>query len=1056
MTVVDFTFPQSGDNDYSENFGTWLGRSAITDYIEEGMTFTVDYTVPEVTISQGKAFVEIPEKTISANSETRLSLDYVIIKPSKTISLSDNAVNFIYLNPNIGSNDSPSFNAYTNETNAASNSLKIGEIDTSSNTKDENFSRSPDSTFNTGSFSFVLNIPVYDDTSNAEGGQGNVIYVTGNGSESSGIYIDTGAGFKKSGIDTITELNDVDGVTALIEDSATNRPSPGTEGRIFFDTTNHKVEYDTGGSWTVLGQDPANIGSGDLGFDTATQNELDSHSSTNDAHHSRPIAGNGLKESSGNFNVEPDEFDGTFLSDDGTDNLTVNIGRGLENDGTGTIQFDEDTDYTFTTAIDFTAGLDTQGDITDSSQVIWDASVGEIPDSAMGSIANSTLTNDSITINANDGLKSGGTVNLGGTIGLDVEPANFAGTFLSDDGSDNLTVDISRGLENDGSGNISVDESTDFSFSSGITFNAGLDTQGNISDGTQIIWSTATQEIPDSALGSVDNSTLTNNSITINANDGLKSGGTVSLGGSVGLDVEPANFAGSGVEDDGSDNIRISSTAVGDGLKGGSGSTITIEPNDFAGTYLSDDGADNLAVDIGSGLEGDGSGNIRVDEDTDFTFTSTIDFSAGLDTQGNIKDGTQLIWDATNQEIPDSAMGSIANSTLTNNSITINANDGLKSGGTVNLGGSVGLDVEPADFSGTGTEDDGSDNLRVDEDYGFTFTSIIDFSAGLDTQGDISDGTQTIWSAANQEIPDSAMGSITNSTLSNSSVTVAGNSVSLGGSTAVNHNDLSTISSDDHHTRYSDEEAQDAVGTILTNDFNYDDDGNTIDLANDSITINANDGLKSGGTVSLGGSVGLDVEPADFAGVFLSDDGTDNLTVDIGRGLENDGSGNVRVDEDTDFTFTSTIDFSSGLDTQGDISDGSQTIWSATNQEIPDSAMGSIANSTLTNSSVTVSSGDGLTGGGIVSLGGSITLNIEPANFAGEHLADDGNDNLAVDIGDDSKLDLGTNDDVSVRYDSTNDDIRWEDSNSTTDRMALDRTTGDLTISGEFTEGATL
>jgi hypothetical protein len=118
--------------------------------------------------------------------------------------------------------------------------------------------------------------------------------------------------------------------------------------------------------------------------------------------------------------------------------------------------------------------------------------------------------------------------------------------------------------------------------------------------------------------------------------------------------------------------------------------------------------------------------------------------------------------------------------------------------------------------------------------------------------------------------------------------------------------------------------------------------------------------------------------------------------------------------------------------------------------------MGSIANSTLTNSSVTVSSGDGLTGGGIVSLGGSITLNIEPANFAGEHLADDGNDNLAVDIGDDSKLDLGTNDDVSVRYDSTNDDIRWEDSNSTTDRMALDRTTGDLTISGEFTEGATL
>jgi hypothetical protein len=35
--------------------------------------------------------------------------------------------------------------------------------------------------------------------------------------------------------------------------------------------------------------------------------------------------------------------------------------------------------------------------------------------------------------------------------------------------------------------------------------------------------------------------------------------------------------------------------------------------------------------------------------------------------------------------------------------------------------------------------------------------------------------------------------------------------------------------------------------------------------------------------------------------------------IDLGRGLENDGNGSVRVNEDTDFTFTSRVDYTSGL-----------------------------------------------------------------------------------------------------------------------------------------------
>jgi chorismate synthase len=953
MTVVNHTFPQSGDQDFAENFAAWLGRGNISDYVETGFGFTPDYVNNTLEVSDGKAYVIIDEKTISSNSETRLVLDYVVEKSTESdIAINGTSeTNYVYLNPNTGSNDSASFNTETSTGAAGSDWLLIGVVDAVNETY-ELLNRDPSADFETLTARGTFDVPTYSEFDDATPSESSVIYIDGAGTPDTGLYVHDGSEYISAGVREITKLNDVTGIESIESNTSGNRPAAGTQGRFFIDESNNNIQIDNGGSWDILGTNPSNIGAADLGFNTATQNELDTHIGTNDAHHNRPTAGNGLKDQTSTFNIEPTDFAGTFLSDN-SDNLEVQIGFGLENDGSGQIEVDEGVSFTFSSQqiinntltmggdIDLSnnnltepnrlstsgSGSDVitvydsnntvaiaefyeggevainSGDLTDGANVIYDQSASEIPDSAMGSIANSTLTNSSVTV-------AGNSVSLGNSTAVN---HNDLSTISSDDHHTRYSDEEAQ----DAVGTILTN---DFTY--------------------------------DDAGNSID---LANNSITLTGGDGLKNGSTASLGGSFSLDIEPNDFAGAGLEDDGADNIRISSSAVGDGLTGGSGSAINIEPANFAGTFLSDDGSDNLQVNISSGLEGDGAGNIKVNEDTDFTFTSTIDFSAGLDTQGNIKDGNQIVWDATNQEVPDSALGSVDNSTL-----------------------------------------------------------------------------------------------------SNSSVTVAGNSVSLGGSTAVNHNDLSTISSDDHHTRYSDEEAQDAVGTILTNYFNYDDAGNSIDLANNSITINANDGLKSGGTVSLGGSVGLDVEPADFAGVFLSDDGTDNLTVDIGRGLENDGSGNVRVDEEIDFTFTSTIDFSSGLDTQGDISDGSQTIWSTANQEIPDSAMGSIANSTLTNSSLTVTAGNGLKNGGSVSLGNSISINIEPTDFAGEHLADDGSDNLAVDIGDDSRVDYGAGDDMATRYDSTSDSYKVSDETNTTDRFEVERTTGNVNITGEITENTSL
>lgn len=169
---------------------------------------------------------------------------------------------------------------------------------------------------------------------------------------------------------------------------------------------------------------------------------------------------------------------------------------------------------------------------------------------------------------------------------------------------------------------------------------------------------------------------------------------------------------------------------------------FSVNVSEFDGAFLSDDGSNNLDVDVARGLENDGSGNIQVDEDTAYNFTNTINFSSvinaasGVDVQGDITDGVQIIWDVNAQEIPDSAMGTIDTSTLAADTIGINTNDGLSGGGTQNLGGTFGLDVVVSDLVGRGIEADGSNNFQFDEDTTYTFTSRQSFSSGLEAAGD--------------------------------------------------------------------------------------------------------------------------------------------------------------------------------------------------------------------------------------------------------------------------------------------------------------------------------
>lgn len=94
---------------------------------------------------------------------------------------------------------------------------------------------------------------------------------------------------------------------------------------------------------------------------------------------------------------------------------------------------------------------------------------------------------------------------------------------------------------------------------------------------------------------------------SIDFTDGLAS--SVTLGQAT-VSVDVSDFAGTGLEDDGSNNLRIAAAAAGAGLTGGGGSALAVGAGDGI-----DVNANNVAVDVsdfaGGGLEDDGSNNLR-------------------------------------------------------------------------------------------------------------------------------------------------------------------------------------------------------------------------------------------------------------------------------------------------------------------------------------------------------------------------------------------------------------------------------------------------------------
>ena len=159
----------------------------------------------------------------------------------------------------------------------------------------------------------------------------------------------------------------------------------------------------------------------------------------------------------------------------------------------------------------------------------------------------------------------------------------------------------------------------------------------------------------------------------------------------------------------------------------------------------------------------------------------------------------------------------VPNNGLVNDSVTVTAGNALENGGTVALGGTITVDVET----------DGIATDELDLSITPTWTGNHAFQAGLDVDADITDGETVIWDNTSQHLPQGR--------LENDTLTVAGNTVSLGGSTDVNYTDLLNRShgNEDHTETFTttDEDVSNFDGSAGTQGQFLQTDGTNLDFA---------------------------------------------------------------------------------------------------------------------------------------------------------------------------------------------------------------------------------
>jgi len=641
---------------------------------------------------------------------------------------------------------------------------------------------------------------------------------------------------------------------------------------------------------------------------------------------------------------------------------------------------------------------------------------------SFSTIPNASLDNSSLTVTAGSGLANGGSVSLGGSVTLNVGAGtgivvnandvalDYSGTNNFIDSATNLegtsiaTSDtivyhdatdnnVKKGLISDlpfsnnsgtvtsvaisGTDGIDVDSGSPITTSGTITLglsnvpnsslaNSSIDIAGSdISLGGQV---TGDDIIADVSAGQITNTQLVNSSITIN-------GTATSLGGSINVG-------------------DINGVTAGNGLTGG-GTSGTVTLNVGAGTLI-DVAADTISVDLSelstSTSNGDGDyfvvvdtanaqkkltkGNINIsgfNNDAGFTTnTGTVTSVAISGSDGiDVDSGSPITGSGT------IALGlsNVPNSVLSNSSFTVNGVTGtdpvVPLGGTLNFTSSDGTVA----IDGNSTTD--TIDFRVTDSVN-TYVTGGTFTSGTLSLG-LNDGTSA------QDIT-GLWTSIPNSALSNSSITINGSAISLGGSITVG--DITAVTAGNGLTGGGSSGSVTlnvgaGTGISVAADTVGLDTSNTRNVDHASVSISAGTGLSGGGTIASNRTISLDYAGTDnFIDSATNLEGTDIALTDT-IVYHDATDNNVKKGLVSDLPFTN----SSGSVTSVAIS-GSDGIDVDSGSPITSSGtialgLSNVPNSSLANSSITIN-------GTAVSLGGTINVGDITAVTAGTGLTGGG------------------------------------------------------------------
>jgi len=467
-------------------------------------------------------------------------------------------------------------------------------------------------------------------------------------------------------------------------------------------------------------------------------------------------------------------------------------------------------------------------DLTHATNYPTSSLVGTITNTQLaGSIANAKLSNSAVSITTGNALSGGGSVSLGGTLGLAVEV---------DDSSIEVSSDALRvkaaGITNDMlAGSIAMEKL----LGSDLTLKAGSFSD----DDGQIPTTAAVKQYVDNVAQGLEARPAVLVATT----------GNITLSGTQTID-------GKAVAADDRVLVKDQSTASENGIYICKASTWERAADMAAGDHVKghfffvEEGAVN--ADNGFVCTSDATADTVGTNDltfVQFSGAGQITAGAALTKSGNtlnvaVDDSSiQVSGDALQVKASGvtNAMlaGSIANAKLSNSAITLTAGDGLSGGGSVSLGGTAAFAVQVDDSS----IELNSDSLRVKA------AGITDAMLG----GSIADSKLSTITTSNKVSGSAVQLNSTHSAIEDSTglrlkSALAGDGLALTDQILSVNVDDSSIETNSDTLRIKASGVTNAMlGGSIAN----------AKLANSSITVTAGDGLTTGGPVSLGGTVVL-------------------------------------------------------------------------------------------------------------------------------------------------------------------------------------------------------